>query len=238
VTQQTLQLTYQLETLTGFHVGTGYGIAGLVDRRTTHTATGAVYLPGSSLKGRVRHHLGLLVEEFGYPSHNEGTCREGLPCPLCNLLGNAAHEATLSFSDLHLSSESDLKDLLRDRSIVPSLRPYFEVSLRTNVMISRRRGVASKGHLYTTEVGAAGLVFAGRIEGYFSDAGRTFSIDGTALPQDAALLMAALLSIEHIGGQKSRGLGRCQVRIDKITLNGEPYSADVLLATFTGEEAQ
>lgn len=236
MTRYSLQLAYRVETVTQFHLGTGYGIAGVVDARTARTTAGAVYLPGSSLKGRVRYHLGFLAHESGY-LHNESACRADTLCPLCNLLGNAAHETTLSFSDLYLSAESDVGLLLARKDRDQAIRPFFEVSRRTNVMISRRRGVAQERHLFTSEVGAAGLFFTGRVDGYVSDAGRQLTINAVTLPRDAALLAAALLSIEHVGGHKSRGLGRCRVTIGHMTIGGIAYTADMLLAALAGEAA-
>jgi CRISPR/Cas system CSM-associated protein Csm3 (group 7 of RAMP superfamily) len=176
MTRHWLQLAYQIEMLTTFRIGTGYGIAGVVDSRTVRTAAGAVYVPGSSLKDRVRYHLGFLAKELGYP-HGDSACRGDNPCPICNLLGNTAHEATLSFSDLHLARESNLHSLLSNERQVQMVRPFFEVSHRTNVMISRSRGVAQERHLFTSEVGAAGLFFDGRIDGYLSNAGRQLTIN-------------------------------------------------------------
>ena len=49
-----IKLTYQIHFLTPVHVGTGYGFAGFLDSVVVRDGQGHIYLPGSSIKGKVR----------------------------------------------------------------------------------------------------------------------------------------------------------------------------------------
>lgn len=216
-----LSLTYEIEMLTAFHIGTGYGLAGVVDERTVRAANGSVYVPGSSVKGRARYHLGLLAEAFDF-RHDGPRCQRP-NCPLCTLFGSPRREATLLFSD------ATLTEVWKEE-----LRPFHEFESRYNVALSRRRGVALEKLLFSTEAGAAGLQFQGRIEGHLDDSGQTVAMGERAVPRNLVLLVAALRAITHLGGRKSRGLGRCRVEVNSIEWAGIPLLAGELLGALIG----
>jgi CRISPR/Cas system CSM-associated protein Csm3 (group 7 of RAMP superfamily) len=216
-----LNLTYELEMLTAFHIGTGYGLAGVVDERTARAANCNVYVPGSSVKGRARYHLGLLAEPFGF-RHDGPRCQRP-DCPLCALFGSPRREATLIFSDAALAETWD-----------ETLRPFYEFENRYNVALSRRRGVALEKLLFGTEVGAAGLRFQGRIEGHLDDSGQMAAVGKGTVPHNLALLVAALRAITHLGGRKSRGLGRCRVEVSSIEWAGKTVTVETLLDALGG----
>ena len=44
--------------------------------------------------------------------------------------------------------------------------------------------------------------------------------------------MAGLLSLDTLGGDKSTGLGRCEVRIESLRWNGENMSPQAALTSF------
>ena len=242
-----VQLRYEIEALTPLHIGTGYGLAGVADagalRRLEGGRPGAVYLPGSSIKGRARYHLELLAPSlqgvaglagFGQdPDHRDHPCRDGNLCPACNIFGSTAHEGPLFFSDALLATDDDLAMVIEgnDDQGQEQVRRLYERQVRTNVMLSRRRGVAREQHLFTTEVAAPGLRFRGTIGGFLPDQGRRLAVgDGTA-PLDLALLLLALRAITHLGGRKSRGLGACRVAVEVEALAGRrpAWSAQDLL---------
>ena len=230
-------LGYEIETLSPLHVGTGYGLAGILDagtvRRMEGGQPGAVYVPGSSLKGRARYHLELMATNLAEPlmpqqlklgsNHRDNPCRGEVLCPVCNLFGSTAQEGPMVFSDAHLAPESELVAMVKtqDRREQEELRRLYERQERTNVMLSRRRGVARQQHLFTTEMVAPGLHFVGTVTGAVASQGRVLTVGGEDVPADLALLLLALQAITHLGGRKSRGLGRCQVRVEVNEVCGQ-----------------
>ncbi len=51
------------------------------------------------------------------------------------------------------------------------------------------------------------------------------------LPRDLALLVAACRALTHLGGRKSRGLGRCRLPLptDGLTVDGRCVEPEALL---------
>jgi len=70
-------------------------------------------------------------------------------------------------------------------------------------MISRARDVSLEGHLFKTETCIPGIRFTGEIEGEMMEAERQ-------------LVIEAISVITHIGGNKSRGMGRCQITTEEV----------------------
>ncbi|MEZ4837187.1 MAG: RAMP superfamily CRISPR-associated protein [Caldilineaceae bacterium] len=54
MTSLLVQLSYTIAFDTAYHIGSGYGLAGLIDAGIVRRRDGSVYVPGSSLKGRLR----------------------------------------------------------------------------------------------------------------------------------------------------------------------------------------
>jgi CRISPR/Cas system CSM-associated protein Csm3 (group 7 of RAMP superfamily) len=98
-------------------------------------------------------------------------------------------------------------------------------------MLSRLRGVALEQHLFTVEVVPPHLTFEGRIYGALPDEGRVVTVADRTLPRDLTLLVAACRALTHLGGRKSRGLGRCRLTIpaDGLTVDGHSLAPEKLL---------
>jgi CRISPR-associated protein Csx10 len=228
-----IEFTLGLRPVSAWHIGTGYGLAGVVDARTARTGEGLVYVPGSTVKGRVRYRFREVMEALrvdGCPADHP--CREAdTPCPLCNVFGSIRRSGALFFSDLHLIE--DLDDLARLEG--GRYRPLFEHETRTNVMISRPRGVAFEQRLFSIEAGAPELYLVGDVTGTVDPCGRTLAVGDRVIPQDVALLVAAARVVTHIGGRKSRGLGRCRLEPTALRVDGETVSVDALLQALLGE---
>ncbi len=228
MTEFVFSLRYTIEFTSAFHIGAGYGLAGMVDATPVRRNDGNLYVPGASVKGRARWRLtGLLGRPW---DHDLEPCRPAADqpvCPVCNLFGSTWQEAGLCFGDAVL--EDDLAALARQKAEavrqelaaheLADLRQRSQVERRSQVSLSRRRRVAREELLFVTEVGQAGLRFRGSIEGVLPDAGRTLLMaDSITAPVDLGWLMLALRSIEQLGGRKSRGLGHCQISITRLNL--------------------
>lgn len=117
-----LVLEGELEVLTGLHVGSaaaGMQIGSVDSPVVRDPITNRPYIPGSSLKGKLRSLLEAAEGKEGNRSGGSRTFRhecddrkEALKCPVCRLFGSVGrsgwtnHPARLSVSDLLLTEES------------------------------------------------------------------------------------------------------------------------------------
>ena len=209
-------ITIQMES--ALHVGAGYG-RGLIDRAVMHDGRGQVYIPGSSLKGKVREACERLAAAQGlyacrppYPQKMCGQNRE--PCIVCCIFGTPGgrHDESLG---LHWDNAYLTEEWQQAAEGLPLSYP------RTQVGMSRRRGVASEGLLFTDEFAAEGLTFRTRISGHVP---LTAVLDEPGRYYELILLLAGLRMVESLGGSTSRGVGRCQIELPKeVTVEAEGW---------------
>ena len=171
-------------------VGSGALGGSLADKPLIRDARGQPVIPGSTLKGRLRHEVEclapVLLPDARPPCSSpvaEHMCQgDQEPCPVCRLFGSPWHPGRLIFGDLEL--------------VAPKFDGPPPGQLRYGVGIARRRRVAEDQLLYSTEVIAPGvpLTFKGAISGNVDEA-------------DLDLLRAGLESLFALGGAKTAGLG-------------------------------
>ncbi|MFZ7111985.1 MAG: RAMP superfamily CRISPR-associated protein [Desulfatiglandales bacterium] len=193
-----------------FFVGAGYGRGGLFDQSTIFDGTGCAYIPGSALKGKLRHVCRRVIKTLAKqgvkepmefqtlcPSRDEpGYCRTPEPCAFCRLFGSPLHPGRFFFEDAYPSDSMDMYS----RFGLDMERAFFreaQTEARTRVSLERTRRVARRGHLLSSETGAAFLEFKGKIQGPDPE-------DGEALQ----LLDFALRTLTHLGAGGGAGLGR------------------------------
>ncbi len=207
-------IRFSLELKTGLHIGAGKesveigGIDLPVVRRKDNYAP---YIPGSSLKGKIRSLLQLAAGELEHG---------GDPSAIRNLFGNAdskkGHSSRLLVRDVFLSDDSYKK--LKESEF--NDMPFTEVKFENT--IDRRTGVSKSG-LRQIERVPAGSVFEGE-----------FVINMMNIPEGkksaeelekeySALLEQGikLLNNDYLGGHGSRGYGQVLLTIqkeEKITL--------------------
>ncbi|MCZ7575149.1 MAG: RAMP superfamily CRISPR-associated protein [Ardenticatenaceae bacterium] len=186
------------------HVGTGYA-RGLVGRTIVRNRHGHVYLPGSSLKGRLRDACERLARRYrvtvcGSPRPRD-MCRAWDPCLVCRIFGSPGGVgSSLIVDDGHLVGDW-----------VEAVEGGFgQVETRTQMQLSRRRGVATEGRLFASEFAAKGLRFETRITGRLD---LTLVLDQPGRYYEIILLLGGLKLIKTLGGGNSRGIGRCHVEL-------------------------
>jgi CRISPR/Cas system CSM-associated protein Csm3 (group 7 of RAMP superfamily) len=166
-------------------IGSGGSSGSLADKPIVRNASGQLIIPGSHLKGRLRHEceklaraLHLVVSE----SPNPGLMMETSNCVISEIFGNPVIASRFSVDDLICRTERDA---------LPS-----EV-IRPGVTINRRRGTAEDEKLYFLETSPPNLKleFVGQIH-------LIKSLD-YAVP----LIVTGLKHIQALGGSKSAGLG-------------------------------
>lgn len=205
-----IDITLAVHFRTPFNVGTGALAEQWTDRPTLRDATGRPIVPGSALKGRLRHTCEALLRTLA--DSDEAACRAPAPdamcplrprhhgdyCPICRLFGAPRRPSPLFFSDLRRATAA----------------PPTPVLLRTGVSIRRNRRVAEAQRLYDQEAAApvAGMGFRGDIRGHLSDA------DAPAL---LALLWGGLRALDTLGGGRTGGLGFCDIEAI-VSADGRP----------------
>lgn len=195
-----------IEARTGLRVGGmsgGLKIGG-VDLNVITDPLGRPYLPGSSLRGKLRS---LLEKETGVRfrngSHKCDTEQEYAACPACRIWG------ILTPSNFTVPTPTRL--LVRDafldeESVTPAMRdnlPLRWTEVKMETAIDRQKGAALRGSLRQVERVPAGARFA-PVEMVFN----VFD-PGEDLPLLKKLFGAmSLLEDDYLGGMGSRGYGR------------------------------
>lgn len=224
---------YELRALTGLRIGgsaTGITIGGLDNPVIRDPLTDRPYVPGSSLKGKIRS---LVEKQYGKEPNWSiqrtyiHVCQSGeeyRQCPVCTVFGvpaelNYGHTPTrILVRDLPLSEES-----AKQLEALPLDRPYTEI--KTEVSIDR---ITSQANPRPVERVPAGAVF-GPGEFVYT----IYEGDGLADPRRDAERLAvlfegmSLLEHDYLGGMGSRGSGKVRFENIKITLRaGERYFAE------------
>ncbi|MCI0401676.1 MAG: RAMP superfamily CRISPR-associated protein [Gammaproteobacteria bacterium] len=200
-------------------IGTGYDW-GLIDRTVVRDCQGNVYIPASSLKGKARN----ACEDLGRRCGLSGIC--GLPhvgappsdhepdnCLVCRVFGapggNDAGARSLYWDDAPLDTDWLKQVWIHEQQ---EARPAWQTTTRTQVRLSRSRGTAADGLLYTSESSLNGFQFRGRISGWLKSMPCTL---GSGY-YEVIFLLAGLRLIHTLGGGRSRGAGRCRVLPEEI----------------------
>ena len=196
-----------------FMVGSGFGLAGLIDSSTVKDGDGIVYLPGSSIKGRLRSEFKKNMEALGdgpicnsLISSKTEICKMDKiedACVICRIFGSELFEGSLIFEDAVIDAETRniLSKLEKDKAL-----PVFQSSIRTGIRINRYLKTADEGALFTFEAANPAIVLTSRIHGscYLSD-------------NEYSYLKGTIGTITHLGGDKARGMGKCSVAVREIS---------------------
>lgn len=216
---------FEIKAVTGLHIGgsdTGIEIGGVDKTVVRDSLTGAPYIPGSSLKGKMRS----LIEKYQGKKQNQRigqgyihSCEdkdEYQTCAVCHTFGLPgerpfATPTRLVVRDTHL----DVGSLAGANTDLP----YTEV--KTEVSIDRVTSEANPRQLERVPAGAI-----------FDNAEIIYSLyEGTemVLADDIARLKTvieglALLEDDYLGGSGSRGSGKVAIQNIKVFLRTD-YSA-------------
>lgn len=208
-----------IEMAAPLHIGTGFR-RGLVHRTVLRDGAGQPFLPASSLKGRVRSACESLLPTLGLkPCHapypqSLADCRRD-ECLACRIFGAPGRGTELYWHDAMLKDWISVKGCPREELA------YGQFQTRTQVQLSRARGLAAEAYLYSSEASAPNLVFEAPlgITGYLE---LTPIMDDPDLSYELVLLLAGLELVHAIGGEVSRGLGQCKIVVPPhIQVNGE-----------------
>jgi CRISPR-associated protein Csm3 len=216
------------------HIGTGLGKGGVIDKSIIKDYEGNVYIPGSSLKGKIRHYYTVLYRSFINSSLHYGQTYCTFDniedcCAICQIFGSKYHQGRFTFFDAMLKDE-EFSGFSQPAKITDKNFQFFQVSVRQHNKISRKRKVAEEKHLFASEATMPGFQYKSVIDGIL-----TVESNLSPFPKEALLLIASLKMINKIGGGKSRGLGKIQVDIESI--NNQPENISELVALLDGEHS-
>lgn len=238
-----LELSYEVKLETPLHCGSGFA-RGILDRAVVRDGFGDLYIPGSTIKGRMRHAAEVLAQQLelhaclapwpGDPAQKDqrGMCHGPSLCSVCLLFGAPSRGERLFFDDCKLVDDQR-KTLFGQYVDTPQegrrYFPRFQTWERTQVMLDRQRRVAATAHLFTSEFGVRHLTFVGHITGYLPDA-----LPNTDVKPEAFLL-AAMRLVESLGGDRSRGVGHCRLEPNQlVTIGARRDDWRSLLSTLKG----
>lgn len=231
-----VQIDLSITLETPLCVGSAGSSGGIADKELQRDGWGRPMVPGSQIKGRLRHAceqiaraLQLPVCEAPYPDrmcpsdpavsrtateafHQRRTGGISAPqCHICALFGSPTYPSPLVFGDaIDLGGRSAPPTAIVER--VSRLRP--------GIGIDRQRRTVREEVLFITETTTAGITLHGTI------AGRWWNTDPAEVRRLLGLLAAGSRLTTRWGGGSSRGLGWSAVEI-RVALNGEA-SADLL----------
>jgi CRISPR-associated protein Csm3 len=219
------KITGKIRLDTGLHIGGSADatqIGGVDNPVIRQPLDGKPYIPGSSLKGKMRSllelELGKINKDGELHKYTETCANER--CPICYIFGAAATEdapigpGRLIVRDclVHKDSEKDLERLRDERGL-----PYAED--KPEISINR---ITARPHLRNMERVPAGICFALDIS-Y-----RVFDNNGDEGQRDKKLFDyvlrgLALIQQDTLGGSGSRGYGKVSF-VDLRDENGDPIT--------------
>jgi CRISPR/Cas system CMR subunit Cmr4 (Cas7 group RAMP superfamily) len=226
-----IQIQYLLTFKTPFHFGTGIRL-GLIDRTVVRDSNDYLYVPGSTFKGVVRERceqLARLYEkadtqehELIASPHDEKMALYELGqriSMITRIFGSRNHSGLLFFDDAHQLDQQQYDSYDNDPGEARGKYKSLQTDLYTQVRLNRPTRISIPGALYTSEFGVKELSFDGSISGWLEctpikDNGPTYSL---------LLLLAGVLMIDRLGGNKSTGKGQCVCTITSLTIGEQTY---------------
>lgn len=215
-----------LEALTPLHIGSGKPEVeiGGVEMPVLTDPKDQPYIPGSSLKGRVRAETESIARKKGLevckPPQVDNMCgstKDSIDklCVCCRIFGTAGRR--ISFAS---------KVKFRDAYPLDRVKALLE---RTGIAIDRETGTVARGALYNIQAVPAGTKFGLEI------VGENLSDD------ELKLLKSALKSVEDsaLGGSSTRGFGKIKINIESVKeRTAKYYLGEEDERMITGDELQ
>lgn len=204
---ENIKINGDIEVLSGLHIGAGkeaLEIGGLDNAVIKNPKTNSPYIPGSSLKGKMRF---LTEWKLGkVENENPHSCKKS-DCPVCRVFG------TLEKSE---TPRGTTRLIVRDANIVGEFNPETMLEIKYSTAIDRMTGTAKHGSLRNQERVVPGVRFT------FEIVYRVFDLEdsGKADYDNFKMVAEALKLVENdtLGGSGSRGCG--QIAFKGITVTG------------------
>ena len=151
----------------------------------------------------------------------------------CRLFGSTFTPSGLRFSEAHL-----IPDLNYEFSHEGENRQedrFMSEQVRAGIQMQRASRTVEQGHLFSIEHTDANLIFEGSITGFINN--RTQAGVPPSFPAELWMLIASLRMVDKLGGQKSRGLGRCKFEPTLLKVDGNLHDAKQIDALMNNEDS-
>jgi CRISPR-associated protein Csx10 len=181
-----------------WHIGSGAGIPGSVDRTVLRGADGFPYIPAKTLTG-------ILRDSAEFVASVRDVAESGKwKTVLSSLFGDQINDndckaARIGIGDAVFSDELK-KNILRYKGLVSSL-----FIVQPGIRIDRATGRSMKDHLFTREEVRGGVTLCASIS----------ALGGSLTCDEVKLLQDAVAAARRIGGHRRRGSGKCTMRIER-----------------------
>lgn len=201
----------KLDFMTPWRVGSGMGLGKLIDLRVVRDKDDMIYVPATTLKGVLRSAAQKIASiEWQYFDSitpckgkiSDVICKDNPVCIICRMFGSPYREAKLRFQDLYLDTDMDLA--FKNSQVTLDDMRVWPAEVKASTKISRIFRTVSHGQLFTLETAPKWMSLSGEIE----------NLDDLE-PEEEELLLLSAKFVTHLGGTKSRGLGRANLRIEK-----------------------
>jgi len=208
------KLAGQITVKTGLHIGAGRDvieIGGMDNPIIVNPVTDEPYIPGSSLKGKMRSLSEVALGKVD-SSGNTHQCKDA-ECPVCRIFGNTQDTdygpTRLVVRDALLNRPKTRENL---KQLVENFAPREIFEEKYENTIDRIKGTATNPRLIQRVV--PGAVFD--LEILY----KVYDVDGDGGETDERLfanVKMALELIEHdyLGGSGSRGSGQVEIQLDE-----------------------
>ena len=226
-------ITGQILLKSGLHIGGNKDtlqIGGIDNPVAKNPLTNLPYIPGSSLKGKVRfflEHYHDLVKGGNIPNVKEKGSTNWDHNKIAVIFGHLEHNTLetkptrIIFSDSNIIGALDeAGNLVEDKILLKEKMLADFVEAKTEVAINRITGTAQNGALRTIERVPAGVVFDLHIV--------LKSYDPEADKENLEIVKKGLklLANDALGGSGSRGSGRIEFR--NLNIDGDPIDLNAI----------
>lgn len=214
---------------TGLHIGAGNDrieIGGMDNPVIKNPADKMPYIPGSSIKGKMRSLLELVHDKAVKNEGKPCSCG-GAECPVCRVFGTAIDRR----KDLNAAKRGPTRLIVRDALVSARSKDKFRSGLVEEKNENSLNRLTAEANPRPMERVVPGVEFD------FELAYRVFDIEGDGGKKDLDFYRAsvlgglALLQKDYLGGGGSRGNGRIEFK-DMVDDSGNPVVLPELSAVF------
>lgn len=193
---------------TGLHIGTGEEVGkGEPLPVMRSLRTGLPYIPGSSIKGKMRYLLEISYEKVG---KDNGPCDCG-QCQICILFGSGSTQKIFEPTRL----------LFRDSYLKENFVKEFEkigLEEKPGVRVDRKTGTVARGALFSIQRVPEGFEFDLEISA------RVFAKDDKESIKKWLAMGLFLMEQDTLGGSGTRGSG--YIEFDNLKFNAVEFEKD------------
>ena len=230
--RDSINIEYQIEFETPFHLGTGLR-RNLLDRSVCRDANDYLYIPGSTLKGVFRERCEQIARLVGLHTVSPHDTQKAIAGFRDNnidivdrIFGSRYKPGELYFdSATMIKTDKDFFD--SDSGGVLKRYIHLQTEARTQTSISRLLGTVQEQALFQSEFGIKTLCFEGQIYGHLEG----FRIEENKWNYSSLLLVAGICANDRIGANKSIGMGKYDCQIHKLEFNDLTIDVEALLAS-------